>query len=190
MSAEVPVAVVLAAGGAGVDAPFAAAPHAFFEVAAGQRSVVIFARRREIAVVAAAMPFVALADRTLEARLVNAELFAPVVAVHVAGDLVARHAAEEHAADGRRRASAAMAELAADDAADDGAADRADRSILVVAIFAVIIGVRRARAATRADREALGRQKLRRSGHACRLQRGRWPGRVRGQTLHLSLNAC
>src|SRR5580693_3103181 len=141
-SAEMPVAVVLAAGGSVAHAPGAVAPHAFLEIAAQIRAVLVFAHRREIAVVAARVaPFVALADGAVEAVGIDAEGVAAVFAIHVAGDLIAGHAAQEDAADGGRRAPAATAELAADDAAGDGADDGARRGVLLVAVLAVIIAL-------------------------------------------------
>src|SRR5262249_37429353 len=85
----------------------------------------------------------------LEAVVIGAAVIILVgidVAAAVARDLVSGDAADQHAADRGRRASAAMAELVADDAAEDGAKARADRlPLLPFAIGAVAGPVIRAR---------------------------------------------
>src|ERR1051325_4503025 len=114
----------------------AVAPHSFFEIAAPASMPAVFAGRREIAVAAFMTPFVAHADGPLEALGIDLEGIGPVVAIDVAADGIAGRAAQHHAAHGRRRSAAAMADLAADDAARDGADDGAGGAVLVVALLA------------------------------------------------------
>src|SRR6185437_12920850 len=135
---HMPVAVAFAAGAAFVHIFAAMAIGHRTEFAADITTVAIFANGREIAISPATpTPFIAAADRSVEAVVICAPRIRAILAIDIPADRIARETTKDHAAN--RSAAIAMADARAEQPARNRAYHRARRGVLIPALLAIIM---------------------------------------------------